>query len=72
MPEEPCPQKTLLLAAYERLLLEYVNSLTDLQGQMGRMPKDQYDRLHSRLEFLKAGVDKAKVRYDSHVREHVW
>jgi hypothetical protein len=56
--------------AYQRAALEYVNSLTELQGEMGHMPKYQYDRLYSRLEVLKARADQAKVNYDSHVREH--
>ena len=63
-------QKTQLMEACQRAALEYVNSLTELQGEMGHMPKYQYDRLYSRLEFLKARADQAKVNYDSHVREH--
>jgi hypothetical protein len=71
MPEEqPCPQKTQLFDAYQRALLEYVRSLTDFEREMGRMPKYQYDRLHSRLEFLKAVADKTKANYDSHIREY--
>jgi len=59
-----------LLKTYQLLMLEHVNSLTELQAERGRIPKHQYDRLHSRAEFLKAGADKAKVNYDSHVRDH--
>ena len=51
-------------------MLEYVNSLTELQAEMGYMPKEHYDRLYERLEFLKVLADKAKVNYESHVVDH--
>jgi hypothetical protein len=76
MPEEACPQKAQLLAHYERAALEYVNAATELQRQMEGLegleglPKDQYHKFYSRLEFLQALVSKAKANYDSHVREH--
>jgi hypothetical protein len=70
MTQEQCSQKTQLLANYQRGSLEYVNSLTELQANMGRMPKEHYDTLYKRLEVLKAGADKAKFYYDSHVHEH--
>jgi hypothetical protein len=33
MPEEPCPHKTQLLKTYQHLMLEYLNSLTELQAR---------------------------------------
>jgi hypothetical protein len=33
MPEEPGPHKTQLLKAYQHLMLEYVNSLAELQAR---------------------------------------
>ncbi len=70
MPEELCPEKARLLSAYQRDMLEYVNSLTELHAEMGYMPKEHYDRLYERLEFLKVLADKAKVNYESHVVDH--
>jgi hypothetical protein len=70
MSEEIFPQKTVLLGLYQRAMLEYVNSLTELQERMGRIPKAEYDRLYERLEFLEASADKAKFYLDSHAHEH--
>jgi len=70
LPEQQWLLKTQLLKNYEVLMLEYVNSLTDLQGSMGRMPQEKYKTLYERLEVLKTGAEKSKFYYDSHAHEH--
>jgi len=70
MHEQECWRKIHLLETYRRAMLEFVNSLTELQGNTQRMATADSDTVYKRLEFLKATADKAKREYDSHVREH--
>ena len=65
-----CPEKSALLTAYTRAVEEYGNTVTELNEQMGIVPRSEWLRLHNVADELRQSAESAKLALDTHVAEH--
>jgi hypothetical protein len=65
-----CPEKATLLSAYTRAAKEYGDTVTELNEQMGVVPRAEWLRRHQAADALRQSVESAKLVLENHVAAH--
>ena len=65
-----CGEKKRLLQSYEQLELALGKTLTALNKQAGTVSRNEYEALRRAVEVARVEVERSRLAFDAHVREH--
>ena len=65
-----CALKTAMLMSYSDAASKYCQAVTELDEQVGYVPRGEYERIHNLTEEARLSVERARLAMEEHVRQH--
>jgi hypothetical protein len=66
----PCPDKSRFQTEWADATNAYAKSVKSLVSQMGKLPKDQYEKLRTEVDAARTLSEKLRQELDIHTTRH--